>query len=284
MATVSDYIEFRKRRLSPNSQIEYTRDLARLESWLSLADKTLITASRHEVVRYLNHISVGNKAANRKLAVFRSFYAYLVDEGIINDNPVAKIARYPVGKTLPNVLNPNELNALFNCSLYSGSSFKNVLVNTITRTFYYTGIRLSELIGINQSDIDLENRQMRVLGKGNKERQVMFSTSLLNQFVSYSAIREQVVRANIPEWFVGDRGIRLNINQVEYIFAKLRKATGIDVRPHVLRHTFATHALNRGMNLKEVQFLLGHADISTTGIYVHITEDMGKSYDKAFPQ
>lgn len=281
MTIIDDYIESRKRRLSPKSQVAYTSDLKSFQTWLTSSSLTFESATPLDINRYFNMIPVKNRSANRKMVVLRSFYAYLKDIGEVENNPLEKMTNFPTGKVLPKTLNENELSTLFSYP-YSSTPFMSVQVQTILKTFYYTGIRLSELLGINHNDIDFDNRQLRVLGKGNKERRVRFSVNLRDQFEQYAMIRSQTIKSDNPGWFLSDKEIRLNSNQIEYIFRKLEKKTGIYIRPHLLRHTFATHALNRGMNLAEVQFLLGHEDISTTGIYVHITKDMGRSYDKAF--
>lgn len=278
---IGDYLEWNKKRLSPRSQVEYARDLRDLGLWLK---GDFLSVTRLDLDTYLRKVPVGKRLTNRKLSVFRSFYSYLVDTNLILKNPTEKITRFKIDKMLPKSLSLLELTSIFNYDLFSRSPFRTILSKTILRTFYYTGIRLSELVGINQGDIDLEFKRIKVLGKGQKERFVRFSSALVDWFSYYAPYRDKQIREGEQAWFISANGKRATISQVEYIFIKLKKKTGIRIHPHLLRHTFATHALDRGMNLAQVQHLLGHEDISTTGIYVHITESLEESYDRAFPE
>lgn len=277
---ISQFLEWNRKSLAPSSQIEYSRDLRQLEIWLSRKDTAIQDASNVNIQEYLRTGRFGRRLANRKLSVFRSFYSYLVDIGVIETNPAIKLRRFRVEELFPYTLSIFDLSVILNVRIFR-DEFRQLLTNIILRTFYYTGIRLSELIGINIGDIDYELRRIRVIGKGSKERMVKFPNSLVSWFHSYFVIREQV--AGETAWFVNPRGKRITQSQVEYIFTKLKKETGIRVRPHSLRHTFATHALDQGMNLAQVKELLGHKSIATTGIYVHITESLEESYDRAFP-
>lgn len=279
---ITNFIEHNRKTLAPKSQDAYSKDLVRLEAWLIGENKTLLNAAKKEIDNYIHSVPVGKRLTNRKLSVFRTFYSYLFDQEIIKVNPTIGIKRLRVGRKLPRVLNQNELDTILGYDLYPKRPFKSSMFSMMVRTFYYTGVRLSELIGINQGDIDFENRRIRVLGKGNKERMVKFPESLINWLHSYDHYRQKNLKTDEIAWFISDRGKRLNINQVEALFRRFTNKAGIKVHPHLLRHTFATQALDRGMNIVEIQHLLGHESIATTGIYTHVTERLEESYDKAF--
>lgn len=283
---IDDYISSKTKRLSSRSMVEYRRDLNILDEWLGKNKMTLLTVSRKELNRYLDEVGVGKRHTNRKLSVFKSFYSWLEKEEITTSNPAKYIDRYSYeGDTqYRNSLTSENLKiVLNNCSsLFRDNDYYNLLSETIVKTFYNTGIRLSELISIDYDNIDFEKRQMWVMGKGGKRREVRFSVSLWHQFKTYELSRKSFVRKDEKAWFVSPRKMRITRGQIGYIFTKMYDKTGKNVFPHLLRHTFATEALDRGLNLEQVRDLLGHKDISTTGIYLHITRDLEKSYDKAF--
>jgi len=280
---ISAYLAWKKKRLAARSLVEYSRDLRFLEAWLTEHNTNLLDATRLDLETYLTKVIVGknNRYTNRKLSVLRSFYLFLEDMGKVKTNPARRILRFSTSKHLVDSLTHEQLQAIIMaCGRFRDSSY-SILAETIVKTFYYTGIRLSELINMDVSSIDFNNYKIKVIGKGSKGRFVMYSSGLQQQFSAYSSYRDDFA-TNDPAWFISKRRQRVTMGQVEYIFCKLRTATNIYVHPHLLRHTFASHALDRGMNLEQVRVLLGHEDISSTGIYVHITESLSKSYKKAF--
>ena len=280
---IDTFIDYKKKELSPRSQVEYIRDLTQLEIWLKGMDKTLRSANRRDIDSYIHTVPVGKRMTNRKLSVIRTFYNYLLTQELITKNPTSDIKRIKADRLLPRILTQTELNIIFNYDLYPKNSFKSILFSTIVMTMYYTGVRVSELLGIDYPDIDIETRQIRVLGKGRKERMVKFSLTLLNWFHSYEHYREQHIKPGEIAWFISDRGRRLTINMVEALFRRFKDKTGAHIHPHLLRHTFASHGMAKGMTLAEVQQLLGHESIASTGIYTHVVPGRaGEAYDKAF--
>ena len=277
MNYLEEYIERNRKNLAPRSLVEYFRDINQFRTWLEGQGFSLLDVTLSIVRKYLDMVPVGRRHTNRKLSALRSFYSFLEEEEIIQ-NPTTKLKRYRIEKSVAKSLTQENLNIILSCCLVLSS---NPLAKTIIQTFYYTGIRLNELIGINAGDINFERREIKVKGKGSNERLVKFSPTLLEQFMVYGNWREGLFNRE-PAWFISNRRKRVTQGQVEYIFTKIKKETGIKVYPHLLRHTFATHALQRGMTLQQIRSLLGHEDISTTGIYIHPTEELGEDYDRAF--
>lgn len=191
-----------------------------------------------------------------------------------------------MGKPLPQFLKESEMDELLDASTWD-TSYQDALARTIIITFYETGMRLAELIGLDDVSVDFVNRQFKVLGKRNKQRLVPFGDELYQVLQEYLNQRnEQIVRKS-QAFFLSKNGVRMNHNQVRYLVKKnlslvstLKKRT-----PHVLRHTFATTMLNNGAGLENVQKLLGHESLETTEIYTHTTfEQLKKVYEKAHPR
>lgn len=279
---ITEYLEMRQKELSPRSLVEYGRDLRDLDFWLTERNLGIVNANRLILREYIAKVPVGRRLAKRKLSAIRTFYSYLKDKGLISDNPAFTL-KVSVGKRIPKPLKQYELDTVLDACNYTFKTIDPILPKTIVKTFYYTGIRLDELTKMSIYDIDFDSKRITVIGKGDKERPVLFSSSLSTQFKDYSIWRDTKKKKGEWAWFIYNRGLRITRSQVGYIFTRLSKKTGIHVHPHLLRHTFASHALDKGMNLVQIQELLGHEDISTTGMYVHIIGELGESYDKAFP-
>ena len=280
-SVIEDYIAWSRKNLqSERSRVEYARDLSIFEAWLG---KSLQDATKYDIELYKRTSKVSNRTTNRKLSVLRSFYTFLVDSNKLGENPSDKVKGVKVDRRhVPRLVNLTSLNMLFAHKLFPDESYNLILSQTIFRTFYYTGIRLSELIGIDVRDIDLENRKITVTGKGNT-RTIKFSKSLLDWLGQYSGYRSNQTIKGESAFFVSNESKRLTKSKIWYFFTKFKRHTGIHTNPHALRHTFASHALSRGMDLAQVQELLGHAEVATTSIYIDVAKSTEDSYDKAFP-
>ncbi len=268
---IMDFLDFSSKTLSPHSQVEYERDLR------SLSRKhDLLTITPSELSAYIHTVPVGKRLTNRKLSVFKTFYKYLVDQQFISVNPAEKLKSIKVPIRIPKTISPELMHVIIN-------SCRNDLERTIILSLFYTGIRLSELINLSVYDIG-NDRRMNVIGKGDKERMVLIPTTFPVTIAQYiSNWRTPHLKSDeVSSMFISKKGKKLKISQVEYLFARISNQIGVHIHPHLLRHTFATNALNGGMNLAEVQHLLGHENISTTGIYVHVTKSMESAYDRAF--
>lgn len=215
-----------------------------------------------------------SKTIARHVSSLKSFYKYLFRQEIIKENPMILISIPKVEKTLPKYLNVNNLETLLNIPNQNEPlGLRNAL---IMEMLYSTGVRVSELVNIKITDIDFNNRRILILGKGNKERYVLYSkvcAKLLNDYLNKS--RDTLLKENTDYLLLNKNGTKLSDRGIRLIIDNIVKASSLKLKisPHTLRHTFATHLLNNGADLKTVQELLGHENISTTGIYTHVSNE-----------
>lgn len=286
------YIQFEK-RFSPNTITAYHKDLAQFCEFLS-TDYNIknIENSDYQMIRSwivdLVDKSISNTTINRKLSTLKSFYKYLLKEGIILENPMVKIIAPKLNKKLPEFVGNDNMESLFN-DVEFDEGFIGSRNKLIIEMLYFTGMRLSELINLKDTDIDLHSQQLKVLGKRNKERIIPFSIVLQKSIEEYLKIREKDINQTkqIPYFFVTQKGKKVyeklvyrTVNSYLGKVSTLRKKS-----PHVLRHTFATHMLNNGADLNAIKELLGHASLAATQVYTHNTIDQLKSiYKQAHPR
>jgi integrase/recombinase XerC len=224
----------------------------------------------------------------RKLATLRSFYKFAVRRGYTRANPVAPIRTPKQEKRLPRFLEVDQIEKLFNnCDT---GTLLGARDRAILEMLYSTGIRVSELVGLNVADIDLGTSVVRVRGKGKKERVIPLDAGATKAVIHYLDLRRnshRTVKQDPDALFINKHGQRLSTRSVRRKLDKYLLEAGLDlsVSPHTLRHSFATHMLQRGADLRSVQELLGHQSLSTTQIYTHLTgEDVKKEYEKAHPR
>jgi integrase/recombinase XerC len=233
--------------------------------------------------RYLAELRVKQlrpRSVARKLSSLRTFFRYLQREGAIKKNPAALIMTPKLDKTLPHFLTEEEATKLVESPVENKTA--DLRDRAIFETLYSAGIRVSELVGLSVHDVDLIGNIIKVYGKGRKERMVPIGDKAVEAIRAYLEARKGKSEAV----FLNPSGQRLTARSVRNIFNKHIKKTAIQqkVYPHMLRHSFATHLLNRGADLRSVQELLGHVNLSTTQIYTHLTTEKLKSvYDKAHP-
>ena len=230
----------------------------------------------------------GNNATsiNRRLSALRSFYRFALARKLVDKDPVHGVTGPKKGRPLPQFLKENEMDRLLDAESWT-ESFEDVRDRTIIMTFYDTGIRLSELIGLDDSMVDFSNRQLKVTGKRNKQRVIPFGEELLATFRDYMKCRDKEVNRQSEALFVSAKGQRMTSSQVrEAVRKNLSKVCTLKKRtPHVLRHTFATAMLNNKAGIESVKKLLGHESLSTTEIYTHTTfEQLKREYYSAHPR
>ena len=279
-----------ERGLAQNTLESYGRDLRYFQQYLENNRLTFATGSTNEIIRtYLDELKKQGKAVStisRNLAALKSFYQYLLKEQYLAD-PASKIESPKLEKKLPQVLSVQQVELLLkqpNINLPAGLRDKAML-----ELLYATGIRVSELITINVNDVNLELGYIKCFGRGAKERVVplgSIASKCVTQYLRKG--RTALVRSKQEEaMFVNHHGRRLTRQGFWKIIKKYALEAQIDqkITPHTLRHSFATHLLENGADLRSVQEMLGHADISTTQIYTHVTKNRLKEvYDKAHPR
>ena len=285
-----DYIKF-ERNYSPMTVINYRKDLIEFERFYKQLDCQLSWESvDSDVVRSWMEFMMdrGNSASsvNRRLSALRSFYRFALRRKLVDRDPVHGLQGPKRQKPLPQFLKESEMERLLDLNMWT-DSYKDVLERTIIITFYVTGIRLSELIGLDDDDIDNVTCEVKVTGKRNKQRIIPFGKELAEVFARYLVIRNTIAKGDSTAFFLTEKGKRMTNAQVRSLVKKnLTKVSTLKKRsPHVLRHTFATAMLNHEAGLESVKKLLGHESLSTTEIYTHTTfEQLKKVYKNAHPR
>ena len=283
-----NYLKFEK-RFSEHTQISYHTDLIQFSKFIAgnynSDDPTVVD---HRMIRkwIISLIDEGNvpRSVNRKLSSLKSFFKYLQKENLVKANPLLKITAPKVSKRLPVFVEEKQMDVLID-EIEFGDDYKGQLNKLIIELFYFTGIRLSELINLRTIDVDLNSNSIKVLGKRNKERIIPISPEFSNHLGQFDNIRQE---KGISEYFfINESGKKLYPMQVYRIInLYLRMVSSIDKKsPHVLRHSFATHMLNHGADLNAIKELLGHSNLSATQIYTHNTfEKLTRIYKQAHPR
>lgn len=230
----------------------------------------------------------GNNAVsvNRRLCALRSFYRYALSHGLVKTDPAHGITGPKKEKPLPQFVREGEMDKLLDERMWN-DTYKDLLARTIILTFYTTGMRLSELTGLNNESVDFLSSQIKVLGKRNKERIIPFGKELDISLKKYVTRRNDEVTSESEAFFLSEDGRRMTSNQVRYIVkSNLQKVCTLKkCTPHVLRHSFATAMLNHDAEIESLKKLLGHQSLETTEIYTHTTfEQLKKIYTSAHPR
>ncbi|MBF1556634.1 tyrosine recombinase XerC [Segatella salivae] len=285
-----NYLKFERNR-SDLTIKNYGEDLRAFKEFYGNLDSRLSWKSvDSDVIRdwMESMMDKGNNATsiNRRLSALRSFYRFALTRKLVDKDPVHGVTGPKKGRSLPQFLKENEMDRLLDAESWT-ESFEDVRDRTVIMTFYETGIRLSELIGLDDSMVDFSNRQLKVTGKRNKQRVIPFGEELLATLRDYMKRRDKEVNRQSEALFVSAKGQRMTSSQVrEAVRKNLSKVCTLKKRtPHVLRHTFATAMLNNKAGIESVKKLLGHESLSTTEIYTHTTfEQLKREYYSAHPR
>ncbi|MBN1789498.1 MAG: tyrosine-type recombinase/integrase [Bacteroidales bacterium] len=284
------YIQFIK-HYSPHTVDAYRKDLEQFFIYCSADSNSEESSVDHHLIRgwIVDLMESGHSArtTNRKISALKTYFRFLLKEGIITSNPIARVLTPKSGKKLPVFVNEKQMETLLD-DISFGDDFDGFLNRMIIETFYNTGTRRSELINMRISDVDLQQQQIKVLGKRNKERIIPLSRSYCEVLGKYMLERETEHPSPDEDWlFLTHAGKKIYPRMVHRIVTKfLSMVTTADKKsPHVLRHTFATHLLNQGADLNAIKELLGHANLSATEVYTHNTFEKLKSvYKQAHPR
>lgn len=278
MKYVEDYLLFLKteKKLGDNTINSYMLDL---EDFFKTFNGSIESCTKKDILTYISSINgLEVSTVNRHISSLKSFFNYLVDESIIKVSPMEEVSSLKKAKKLPKYLSISEVNKLLNIPLNSKFDYRN---KAMLELMYATGLRVSELVSIEYSNIDFENSIIRINGKGKKERIIP-----LGEVASYylkvylNDYRSKLLKKNTyNQVFLNNHGKPITRQGFNYILENIRELTDIEkeITPHVLRHSFATHLLEGGADIRSIQEMLGHENISTTNIYTEVVNDVLRS-------
>jgi len=278
----------KERRLSPHTASNYARDIAALADFLERANVMewkRVDSQHVRVFAARSHAAGLNpRSVQRRLSAARGFFNYLVRERVVASNPAVDIRAPKAAKRLPGTLDVDQIAQLLDIP---GDDPLAVRDRAIMELFYSSGLRLAELVGLSLTDVDLADRTVRVLGKGAKTRIVPVGRKACDAIRAWLKERAALAAIDATALFVGRNGERLKSRAIQLRIAQWARRKGLPSRvyPHLFRHSFATHLLESSKDLRGVQELLGHADISTTQIYTHLDfAHLARTYDASHPR
>jgi len=287
---VEGYLEHlgKERRLSPHTASNYARDIGALVEFLDRGNVTewkRVDSQHVRVFAARAHAGgLSPRSVQRRLSAVRSFFGYLAREGVVAGNPAVDIRAPKAAKRLPGTLDVDQITQLLQIP---GDDPLAVRDRAIMELFYSSGLRLAELVGLDLTHVDLADRTVRVLGKGAKTRILPVGRKACEAIRTW--LKERAALAAIDETalFIGRNGARLKPRAIQLRIAQWARRAGLPARvyPHLFRHSFATHLLESSKDLRGVQELLGHADISTTQVYTHLDfAHLARTYDASHPR
>ncbi len=279
----TDYLAFEK-RYTKHTVSSYGLDVELLMRWCLEKKINIRELSKDDLKEYLGELfeTVKGSSLHRKISSIRSFYNFLLKRELVTSNPAVNIVSPKQEKYLPGMLSKEEMEKLL--SYPYQENILGLRDRAIVELFYSSGIRVSELTSLDLRNLDMESLIIRVFGKGKKERLIPVTPEAKEAVYNYLLVRNAKM-ADMP-LFVNARGDRLTSRGVQYILEQLAKFAGIyrKLTPHMLRHSFASHFLENGMNLRYLQHMLGHSNLSTTEIYTHLSiQEIKNVYNRAHP-
>lgn len=285
------YLQFEK-RLSQNTLKAYENDLKQFSDFIqtNYPDSTLETSDYNIIRSWIIALideGIGPRSANRKIAALRTYFKFLRNRGVVTKDPLAKINALKTSRKLPSFVKETDMNHLLDNVVFE-DTLEGQRDKLILELFYATGVRLSELITLKESHIDLRNQTIKVLGKRNKERIIPFSKSIVQTIDAYrSKKKKEVEVGNHGLLFVTDSGgpcYPMMIYRTVKKYLSMHTSSE-KINPHVLRHTYATHLLNKGAEINAVKDLLGHTSLAATQVYTHNSiEKLKKVFEQAHPK
>lgn len=290
---IDDFLEYLRadRGYSAKTVQRYQLPLTRIAQYAQRIEENMTWSTLHpDLIRKwqidLQQEGLSARTMQCHFSALRSFYKYLILRGTLNVNPMERINNPKADKKLPTYLRESEMDRLFN-DVHFEDTYEGQRNRLILLTFYHTGMRLSELIGLNLHAFDIEQKQVKVLGKRNKERIIPFGEELAKAIEQYNIYRQTQTAMDEKALFVNKKGKRISQREVQDIvhyylsFVTTQKKRS----PHVLRHTFATTMLNNGADIEAVRQLLGHESLAATEVYTHTSlAELKKAHQKAHPR
>ena len=284
---IYDYINYIKieRQLSFNTVDNYKRDLVYFFKYIN---KEYNKIKKEDIIKYIEYLSNDNdpKTINRKIVSIKNYYKFMEKKGFIKINPTENIAGLKTDKSIPRVLSEEDIIKLLDINLQNEYDYRN---KAMLELMYSSGLRVSELLNLEINNIDLDNDLVRCFGKGSKERIIPLSDYAKKALYDYIYVYRNTLTKNKSTniLFLNSRGSKLSRQGFFKILKLLEKEKGInkELSPHTIRHSFATHLINHGADLRSVQTMLGHENIKTTQIYTHVSNNYIKeNYDLAHPR
>jgi len=270
-----------ERGLSPNTLAAYRADLTALARWLSRRDTSITRTTRNDLLAFIAwRVETGARPRStaRQLSSFRRFFRHLVREGVLAEDPTAQIAMPKIGRSLPKSLSEAEVEALLAAPVVSDPLGHRD--RTMLEVLYATGLRVSELVNLRHNQVNVNQGVIRIVGKGNRERLIPLGEEAVRWIADFVAgPRGEILLDRQTDYlFPTRRGDRMTRQAFWHIIKRYSERAGVSrgLSPHTLRHAFATHLLNHGADLRVVQMLLGHSDLSTTQIYTHVARERMK--------
>ena len=276
----------------------YERDIKQFLNFLRNENVEIFNVNYSVVSKYIHYLisekNLQKTSINRKISSIKHFFSYLIKEHFIKNNPFDDINHQKVDKKLPNYLTFDEIYSFITTSAKEDCSNleKKYRDDAIIELLYSSGIRVSELVSLNVEDINFDENYIKLTGKGSKERIVLINDNAKEKILKYIKYRKRTVKEKIKRKFITPlitnlQGARITPRAIQMMIKSRAEKVGITkkVTPHVLRHSFATHLLNEGMDIRMIQELLGHASLSTTQRYTHVgIEELVRTYDKSHPK
>ncbi len=273
--------------LAVNSIESYENDLGRLNSWVESNQLDILTLSRQGLREWLIDLSADKLSENSKrrlISAVRGFYKFLMFDGYVTKNPAEDLVAPQKGVYLPRFLNRTEIELLL--ATPDTSSETGLRDRAILELMYASGLRVSEAVNVKIHDIDVDAGILTTTGKGSKTRRVPVGSSAVEWLKSYLSLRRKKEIIEVDRLFVTPNGSPMNRQGIYLLIADYARKCGLQgVSPHTLRHSFATHLVQNNADIRSVQQMLGHADISTTQIYTHITSNqLKRNYERFHPR
>jgi len=285
-----NYLKYEK-RYSRHTLVSYKNDLDQLNIFLSEEyPETPLEEANHPILRdwiiSLSAKGLNSSSINRKLVAARSFYKFLLKKGIVQSNPTSKLSNLKTKKGLPDFVREQDMGLLLDHQEF-GDEFESRRDQLVIELLYGTGMRLSEMVNLKEKKIDQLNKAIKVLGKRNKERIIPVNMSLIQLIGNYISLKNEAFKGNVTDYLIvtnkGEKSYPMMINR---IVKKYLQGASVDKKsPHILRHTYATHLLERGADLNAVKDLLGHQSLAATQVYTHNSlGKLKKVFDQAHPK
>jgi integrase/recombinase XerD len=279
-----------ERGLASNTLAAYRADLTALSRWLAERGVQITRTTRAELLAFIAYrVDAGARPRStaRQLSSFRRFFRYLVREGVLRDDPTAQIAMPKIGRSLPKSLTEEEVESLLNAPAIADPLGHRD--RTMLEVLYATGLRVSELVNLKYSQINTNQGVIRIIGKGNRERLIPLGEEAVRWLTEFvKGPRNEILLDRTTDYlFPTRRGDRMTRQAFWHIIKRYARKAQIEkeLSPHTMRHAFATHLLNHGADLRVVQMLLGHSDLSTTQIYTHVArERMKELHERHHPR